>query len=186
MNPDPTEEILNAFAVEPTHDQETLQKYLRTYPELTDDLLDLARELDRGVPVPHRADSKSQSDARDTAWRAHLHATPATEDRLGSLTVEDQREICRVLDIPRQVLSTLREHQVDVASIPATFLNNLASLLRWQVEALEQCLRLPAPVLGRSYKSESKPETSSKISFEELMQSCATEAQIQKWLPRKR
>lgn len=185
MNPESADEILNAFAVEPAHDQQTLQKYLRAHPDLTDDLLDLARELDRGVPALHRAVSKDEGDARDAAWRAHLAAAPAAEDRLGSLTVEEQREICRVLDIPRQVLSSLREHQVDVASIPAIFLNSLAPLLRWNVPALEQLLRLPAPSLGRSYKSEGKPDAASRVSFDELMRSCATEAQMAKWLPRK-
>lgn len=37
--------ILYAFAIEPTHDRATLERYLRLYPDAAEDLIDLSLEL---------------------------------------------------------------------------------------------------------------------------------------------
>jgi hypothetical protein len=44
---DEIEDILYGFAVEPTHDRQTLEKYLRDHPILAADLIDLSYELSR-------------------------------------------------------------------------------------------------------------------------------------------
>ena len=43
--PTDREAILYAFAVEANHDRNTLERYLKEYPELTADLIDLTSEL---------------------------------------------------------------------------------------------------------------------------------------------
>lgn len=40
-----TDDILFAFSVEPQHDRQTLENYLRRYPELAVELIDLSHEL---------------------------------------------------------------------------------------------------------------------------------------------
>jgi hypothetical protein len=182
MNSDSSEDILDAFATEPNHDPATLQRYLRAHPELTDDLIDLSRELSREREVRHTPLTPKEDSYREAAWRKHVLAVPDTEDRLATLTVERQREVCRAIDIPRQVLSSLREHQVLVASIPRAFLEQLAAVIRWTPDALTESLSRPSLAYARNYKSEEKPIPATQVSFEELMrQSCATEAQLAKW-----
>lgn len=39
------EDVLYAFSVEPKHDRQTLENYLRRYPELAEELIDLSHEL---------------------------------------------------------------------------------------------------------------------------------------------
>ena len=39
------EDVLFAFSVEPKHDRQTLENYLRHYPELAEELIDLSHEL---------------------------------------------------------------------------------------------------------------------------------------------
>ena len=39
------EDVLYAFAVEPTSGRETLERYLRDYPEYTTELIDLSYDL---------------------------------------------------------------------------------------------------------------------------------------------
>jgi hypothetical protein len=41
------EDILYSFAVEESHGKETLEQYLRDYPRLADELIDLSYELSR-------------------------------------------------------------------------------------------------------------------------------------------
>jgi hypothetical protein len=39
------EDVLFAFSVEPQHDRQTLENYLRRYPELAEELIDLSHEF---------------------------------------------------------------------------------------------------------------------------------------------
>ena len=46
------EDILFAFSVEPKHDRETLERYIRRHPELAGELVDLMHELQIGERQP--------------------------------------------------------------------------------------------------------------------------------------
>jgi hypothetical protein len=66
------DDILYAFSIEPTHDRETLERYLNKYPELTDDLIDLSHELRISV-VLGGVDATPQPDRKvDEAWQAFV------------------------------------------------------------------------------------------------------------------
>ena len=43
------EDVLDAFAAEPSHDTATFARYLKDYPQFTDALIDLSRELSREI-----------------------------------------------------------------------------------------------------------------------------------------
>ena len=43
------EDVLDAFAVEPNHERNTLERYLRDYPQYAAELVDLSRELSRVI-----------------------------------------------------------------------------------------------------------------------------------------
>ncbi|WP_246047601.1 hypothetical protein [Hankyongella ginsenosidimutans] len=49
----------------------------------------------------------------DAAWSQHAKAVPAAaSDPFAALTVDDWRTVAQVLDVPRQVVTALRERQV--------------------------------------------------------------------------
>jgi hypothetical protein len=68
------EDILAAFAVEPNHDKTTLDWYLKAYPDLTSELLELALELefDDVDDAPLDLDSPLVV----ASWRRYSQVTP--------------------------------------------------------------------------------------------------------------
>ena len=56
------EEVLDAFAVEISHDRETLERYLRQYPHFSNELVDLSRELSRPLKTDDRPMSSQEVD----------------------------------------------------------------------------------------------------------------------------
>ena len=48
------EDVLDAFAVEPSHGREILERYLREYPHFSNELVGLSRELSRVPDVAER------------------------------------------------------------------------------------------------------------------------------------
>jgi hypothetical protein len=66
------EDLLEQFAMEPEHDRETLERYLRRYPHLAGDLIDLSSEISCNY-APERTDlSKEDKDRIDRAWVLHV------------------------------------------------------------------------------------------------------------------
>lgn len=180
------EDVLHAFAVEPNPSSETLERYLRAYPELAAEFVDLARELSR--PVPQDGAPLSAEDAArvDAAWLRHravvapgASAAPSAApsevrspavDPFASLAIDDLRRVAGELGVPRQVVTAFRERRVDVASVPRAFLARLASVLHSTREAITAALSEPAALSpGWSYKADAKPVVEARIPFERLL-----------------
>ena len=76
MKPQPNkfslEDVLNAYAVEPDHGPETLERYIQDYPEYSTDLKDLSHELLQ--PVVEMTGPLPPGDLAliDAAWKKHL------------------------------------------------------------------------------------------------------------------
>lgn len=164
------ESVLDAFAVESEPGQLTLERYLRLYPEYAGELIDLSRELSReacddGAPL-----SSADQTLIDAAWSRHAAASPAAvADPFAALTVDDWRTIAQVLDVPRQVVTALRERRVSLVSIPRRFLATLAEAMRTSVVQLESSWE-PAPLLvARSYKADNKPTVGEQVTFEQVL-----------------
>ena len=60
------EEILYAYSIEQTHDRKALEKYLRNYPELAEDLIDLSSEFRRSRDMG----PSSLNSGSDQNWKA--------------------------------------------------------------------------------------------------------------------
>ena len=185
--PSPTrEEVLDAFAVEPNPGRETLERYLRAYPALAADLVDLARELSRPIPQDAAPLSAEDSARVDAAWLRHRAVvargasaaplavpsevrSPAV-DPFASLAIDDLRRVARELGVPRQVVTAFRERRVDIASVPGAFLARLASALHSTREVIAATLSQPAGLSpGWSYKADTKPSADDRIPFERLL-----------------
>ena len=171
--PEPSaEDVLSAFAVEEDYGRETLERYLRLYPAMARQLIDLARELEREIVPDDSPLSAEELTAVDAAWAHHVSqkaAGVAVEDPLGALDLEQLRNVAKQLDLPRQVLTAFRERRVPLASVPARFLERLAQMIHTSVERLRSAWELPPAPLARSFKSEFKPEVGQSVSFEQVL-----------------
>ena len=171
-NPKPSrEDILYAFAVEPTSDRETLERYLSNYPEYSAELIDLSYELSCDGPEDNSPLSDQEIGLIDRLWQQHTGIdTKNIIDPFANLTVATQRQLARQLDIPRQVLTAFREHKVEPNSIPSPFLERLASTLNITMELLVNALGQPPQVSqARSYKSDARPEINRQVSIEQVL-----------------
>jgi hypothetical protein len=168
------EHVLLAFAVEPSHDKATLERYLSRYPQYATDLVDLLSELrlsSEGV-VPTTDDES----AAQKAWDAFT-ATPPRAERPGLVKNPFTLfqgpafvALATELRIRRSILIALRDRIVIATSIPKPFLKRLAIATRSTTEVLLEYLDQPAIVApGASYKSDGKPEAPAKIEFERLL-----------------
>lgn len=66
--------VLFAFSVEPRHDRATLERYLRLYPELAEDLIDLAHELRMVEGLGPSEQVVDSDDTARAAWREYAAA----------------------------------------------------------------------------------------------------------------
>ena len=166
------EEILGAFSVEPRPNRETLERYLRAYPEYAEELIDLSIEVGRDLRQ-HDAPLSLKDRAKiDEAWRRHSAIRRnSISDPFAALSVADLREVARRLGVPRQVVTAFRECRVVVQTVPRAFLARLADAVNISAANLEGFLLTPitAPVPARSYKADSKPVANEPVSFERLL-----------------
>jgi len=166
------EEVLDAFAVEPSAGRETLERYLRAYPEFAAELVDLSRELSRAITDDEDAAlSPSDQALIASAWRRHAAAGRAdAADPLAALSVDERRELARRLGVPLQVVSAFREHRVIIDSVPAWFLESFAGAVSVARDALVATLAGPAtPASARSFKSDDKPDAGVRVTFEKIL-----------------
>jgi len=164
------ESVLDAFAVESEAGRSTLERYLRLYPEYAGELIDLSRELSRESYEDDAPLSAADQALVDAAWSRHAKAVPAAAaDPFAALTVDDWRTIAQVLDVPRQVVTALRERRVSLGSIPRRFLAMLAEAMRSSIAELESFWE-PTPLLvARSYKADNKPTVGEQVTFEQVL-----------------
>lgn len=164
------ESVLDAFAVENDPGRSTLERYLGVYPEYAGELIDLSRELSREVFDDTAPLSDADQALIDAAWLQHSKAVPgATADPFAALTVDDWRTVAQRLDLPRQVVTSLRERRISLASIPRRFLAMLAEAMRSSVAQLESSWGSAQLVGGRSYKADDKPTAGEQVTFEEVL-----------------
>ena len=164
-------DVLDAFAVEVDPGRETLERYLRTYPQYASELVDLSRELARQYP-PDEIPLSTEDQAKiDSAWLRHAAAAPvAIADSFAALSVQELRDVAKRLDVPRQVLTAFRNRRVQLSTIPRHFLARLAEATSSSLDQLVDALSSPrSSEFARSYKSDQKPVVSDAVSFEQVL-----------------
>ncbi|UWU19541.1 hypothetical protein N2599_36505 (plasmid) [Rhizobium sullae] len=164
------ETVLDAFAVESESDRSTLERYLRLYPEYAVELVDLSRELSRETSEDDAPLSAVDQELIDAAWSQHANALPtAGSDPFAALTADDWRAVARKLDVPRQVITALRERRVSLLSIPNRFLGKLAEAMRCSLSQLQMSWGTAPLSAARSYKADGKPSAGEQVSFERVL-----------------
>lgn len=169
------EDVLGAFSVEPDPGRETLAVYLQRYPQFAEPLIDLSRELHR-VPVVPRPDTAEDQVRIAAAWRRHSEALGprAQADLFAALSTQQFRDLSKVLDVPRQVITAFRDRRVILDSVPRHFLSRLAAAVNQPLEGLAASLvpitqPFAQPALARSHKSDAKPVAGEPVTFERVL-----------------
>lgn len=175
--PDRTE-VLEEFALEAEHDPQALERYIERYPNLANDLVDLARELMRPIPTNPKPLSRSEEEIIETYWQNYSTGTPipssplekGAKPVLRGRAVQDVRDIAGKLGLPRQVIAALREGRVIFATIPERFLEMLATAAGSTVAAAREELNISRPLASAgSFKADKKLSQPTQVSFEQIL-----------------
>jgi hypothetical protein len=170
------EDILYAFAVEPRHDRDTLERYLRLHPGFAEDLIDLSYEL-RISETLGCSEIEAESDPGwQNAWEQFVAcdaAKPETADNpFAQFKGQAFAELADELKMPRSLLTALRDRLPDPSSIPDRTIRRLAHSLSSTTDAVREYLALPPAVVGTlQFKADKKPSQQDRVSFEKLVQS---------------
>jgi hypothetical protein len=166
------DKVLDDFLAEPAQDRQTLELYLKRYPEHAGALLDLFTTLTLTPAVP----TASSSAPRDERWlgeavgRLRRRLDAATVDPFQSLTPQAYAAVRTRLGVRSATLTGFRDRQVDLASVPQKFLQRLADALGASVDALRAYLAQPPRLAAQSYRADTAPQVqATKISFEALL-----------------
>lgn len=175
---DSAEEIFLAFAVEQKHDNATLERYLQLYPHLADELIDLSLDLrlQRATEDTTTPADEAWVDASLAAFRATppVQASAPVIDPFANVSPQELVKLRRALDVPSGVIQGFSSRIVDIASVPAWFVDALARGLRSTVDDLRRFMAAPPRLApGVSYKADDAPSAEQeKITFEDLLKQC--------------
>jgi hypothetical protein len=166
--------VLGAFAVEPDPGRETLERYLKRYPDFAGPLVDLSRELHRELFDSGRPLSPDEKAYIDAAWRRHIAAIGAQPliqtDLFAALSTQQLRDLAKTLDVPRQVITAFRDRLVLIETVPRRFLERMAAAIQKPRNTLTANFAPVAFAIStRSYKADAKPTASQPVAFERLL-----------------
>lgn len=168
MNRDPNDigNILAAFAVEPNHDKDTLDRYLSAYPDLRSDFLNLLLELD--FDDAYEAPLDSESSIVAASWSRYSQVAAV------SLSAKSfTKDVAATLGVRTAVVMQLRDRAVVFASIPKRFLDRLAHALGTGTEELTSYLSATqALAAGASYKADTKPNLAPQMKLASVLAQC--------------
>ena len=176
-NPHDREAILDAFALEPSHDRITLERYLRQYPELAEDLIDLSSELRlANAPAP-ASDGPVPDPGLEAAWREFLACKPhgascgETVNPFAGFKGAAFAKLAKALNVPRSFLTPFRDGLVTASSIPQAFTRRFAEATSVPVETARSYFARAEPETpALAFKSDVKPSHQGQMTFRELVQ----------------
>jgi hypothetical protein len=178
------DDVLEAFALESESTKATLDKYLRDYPEYAEAILDLATEISRTDVVRQEPLSPREHALIEAGWKMHVEAaSKPVADPLSILSGEELGKIAALLEVPKQVLTAIRDRTIIAASIPKRFAKRLAAKIGTDVDTLMAFVATP-PVLSvaRSHKSDAKPKIAGRKTFEQVLIDAGVAPELRKRL----
>ena len=172
------EEVLLAFAVEHEQDNAILERYLRQYPQFADRLIDLSLDLrlHRATEEATPPTDEQWVEASLAAFRLILPVQTSAEvtDPFANVSSQELVALRRELGVPSGVIQGFKSRLVDIASVPAWFVDALARSLRSTVGEFRNFMAAPPRLApGVSYKADNTPSAEQeKITFEDLLRQC--------------
>lgn len=164
------EEVLEAFLLEADSGPATLQRYLREYPQFSDELIDLSSEIFQ-FSLVEEGELLDADRTRIESVLAQFRsaASRAAQAALARLAPEKQRELSQALGVPRQVILAFVERGVVAGTVPGRFLARMADILRTSVQDIVAHLSQPPQRTVRYAKAKDKPQEAGQVSFEQLL-----------------
>lgn len=177
MKPIDKDAILDAFAAESIHDRNILVRYVREFPELAEELIDLASELRLSAELAEEQVCIISDPKLKSSWEYFLAAAPkpaASATAVGlfaPLKGAAFAALAMKLDIPRSILMAVRDRLVVPSSVPGGFLRRFADATSTTVELtkahIAQSCQLP---LSLAFKSDQKPSQQGQATFRQLVE----------------
>jgi hypothetical protein len=165
------DEILEEFAVEPVHDRDTLERYLRRWPQYAAALIDLSREIARPIDADPTEISAADIERMGQVFqRRRKVAAEQAVDPFSTMSAQLREELPSRLRVPDMVVLAFRERRIILSTVPASFSRAFATIVGMTPEALLAGLALPRTTrLARAYKSDRKPRIAEQVSFEQIL-----------------
>jgi hypothetical protein len=168
------ESVLMAFSMEPSHGRETLERYISEYPQHATALIDCSIDL---LPQPPAADVSAtlvSDSAVDKAWQRFERAVQQPDAEVAKLFAKLNptgfKSLARSLNVSNLFLLRIRDRAISAATIPARFIEKLASELGATTQAVGAYLQgPPGMVSGHAFRSTVKPRVGEQITFEQAV-----------------
>lgn len=168
------ESVLMAFSMEPDHGRETLERYISEYPQHATALIDCSIDL-RHLPLAEDVSAAVVPDSLvDNAWQRFERAVqqPAAEvvNPFAKLNSSGFKSLARSLDVSNLFLMRVRDRAISAATIPARFVEKLASELGATAQAVGAYLQGPPGMIsGHAFRSSVKPSVGEQIIFDQAV-----------------
>ena len=170
--------VLDAFASEAVHDRDTLERYVRKYPDLVEELIDLASELRMSADLADVQEGPISDPTLNTAWENFLAAAPkvapttAAVDPFSEFRGVAFASLAAKLDVPRSILTAIRDRLVSPGTIPSGFLRRFAEATGSSMDVVNAYIAQESQTpLGLAFKSDEKPSQQGQITFRKLVES---------------
>lgn len=182
-------DILNEFLTElETSDEETLARYLSEYPDLADSLQEHAGMMRMFTLLPEaeptqdeevRQDLRTASVVQNVLYKLNSDGASKTEERATEPIVSIKGELeargysyqsaAAAAGVSDLILNKFDKRTIRPASIPRSFYERLAGLIKRAVDEVHSYALQPAVKGGRHYKASSAPKISQQADFLELV-----------------
>lgn len=169
------ESVLMAFSMEASHGRETLERYIREYPQHATALIDCSIDLLHEPPAADVSATEVPDSAVDQAWQRFERAVqqPDTEvaNPFAKLNTSSFKSLARSLDVSNLFLMRVRDRAILAATIPARFVEKLASELGATVQAVGAYLQGPPGMMvsRQAFRSSVKPSVGEQITFDQAV-----------------
>ncbi|MDO9596228.1 MAG: hypothetical protein Q7J47_00770 [Azoarcus sp.] len=168
------ESVLMAFSMEPSHGRETLERYIREYPQHATALIDCSIDLLHEPPADDVSATVVSDSAVAKAWqrfeRAAQQPNAEVANPFAKLNQTGFKSLARSLDVSNLFLMRVRDRAISAATIPARFVEKLASELGATAHAVGAYLQgPPGMVSGHAFRSSVKPSVGEQITFDQAV-----------------
>jgi hypothetical protein len=168
------ESVLMAFSMEPSHGRETLERYIREYPQHATALIDCSIDLLHEPPAGDVPATEVPDSAVDKAWQRFVRAVQQPDAEVANpfakLNTSSFKSLARSLGVSNLFLMRVRDRAIRAATIPARFVEKLASELGATVQAVGAYLQgPPGMVSGQAFRSSVKPSVGEQITFDQAV-----------------
>lgn len=168
------ESVLMAFSMEASHGRETLERYIVAYPQHATALIDCSIDLLQEPPADAVPATEVPDSAVDMAWERFERAVqqPGAEvsNPFAKLSTSSFKSLARRLDVSNLFLMRVRDRAIRAATIPARFVDRLASELGDTGQSVGAYLLSPPRMAsGHAFRSSTGPSVGEQITFDEAV-----------------